>query len=89
MLIAAAWYCAWLLRFSVQEEREAKQPNISKNHHNIWKARIHNMRKEIESLRKQCKEARGEKWAPLAKLSVMLRKRLLALCRTQQEEDEG
>lgn len=67
-------------RFGVEKERGAKQP-YSKNQRAV---KIHNIRKELKALKKQHKEARGEECAPLEELCLMLRKRLLTLCRAEQ-----
>lgn len=65
-------------RFSVEEERGAKQPYYK----NQRAGKIH-IRKQLKALKKQHKVV-SEEWAPLAELRLMLRKRLLTLCRAKQ-----
>lgn len=66
-------------RFGVEEERGVKLPYI-KNQRAI---KIHNIRKELKTLKKQHKEASEEERAALAGLRQMLRKRLLILRRAE------
>lgn len=67
-------------RFCVEEDGRAKQP-YPKNQKAV---KFHNIRKELKALKKQHKAAHEEKRAPVAELCIMLRKRLLILCRAKQ-----
>ena len=64
----------------VEDDQGPKKP-YTKNQRAV---KIHNIRKELKALKKQHKEAREVKKAPLAELHLMLRKKLLTLRRAEQ-----
>lgn len=68
-------------RFGVEEERAAKQ--LYFKNQRAGKIR----RTELKQLKKQHKEAREEERAPLVKLRLRLRKRLLNLRRAEQHRE--
>ena len=66
-------------RFGAEEKKAARTPYTM----NQRAVKIHKIRQELKSLKKQHKEASEEQRPPLAELRVILRKRLMTLHRAE------
>lgn len=66
-------------RFGLEEKRTAKLPYTMNNR----ASKIHQLRQELKSLRRQYKEAREEERGPLEELCSIIRKKLTTLRRAE------